>query len=52
MSGRQVLLHILPGDPGYGGEVLGLHLYSWAFIVFATIIAGQWDHVNLSSSSW
>lgn len=38
MSGRQVLLHILPGDPGYGGEVLGLHLYSWAFIVFATIL--------------
>ncbi|MDB4775872.1 disulfide bond formation protein B [Phycisphaerales bacterium] len=38
MSGRQVLLHILPGDPGYGDAVFGLHLYTWAFIVFSTII--------------
>jgi disulfide bond formation protein DsbB len=34
MSGRQVLLHILPGDPGYGSAVLGLHLYTWALITF------------------
>ena len=32
--GRQVLLHILPGDPGFGSPVLGLHLYTWCFIVF------------------
>jgi len=35
---RQVMLHILPGDPGYGAPVLGLHLYSWAFITFAVVI--------------
>lgn len=36
---RQVMLHILPGDTGYGPPVLGLHLYSWAFITFAIVIA-------------
>ena len=38
ISGRQTLLHILPGDPGYGGAVFGLHLYTWAFIVFIVVI--------------
>ncbi len=37
-SGRQVMLHILPGDAGYGAPFLGLHLYSWAFITFAVVI--------------
>lgn len=37
-GGRQVMLHILPGDGGYGAPVLGLHLYSWAFITFAVVI--------------
>jgi disulfide bond formation protein DsbB len=32
---RQVLLHIMPGDPGYGSPLLGYHYYSWAFIGFA-----------------
>ncbi|MBX9399538.1 disulfide bond formation protein B [Streptomyces sp. TRM72054] len=34
MSARQVLLHIVPPDPGYGSEILGLHLYTWALITF------------------
>ncbi len=34
-STRQILLHIAdPNDPGYGPAVLGLHLYTWAFITF------------------
>jgi len=37
-GGRQVMLHILPGDTGYGAPVLGLHMYSWAFITFAVVI--------------
>ena len=40
---RQILLHIspLPGEPsGYGSAVLGMHLYSWAAVVFVTAIAG------------
>lgn len=42
-SVRQVLLHIapVPGEPtGYGSAVLGMHLYSWAAVVFLTAIAG------------
>ncbi|MDP6987220.1 MAG: disulfide bond formation protein B [Phycisphaerales bacterium] len=37
-SGRQVLLHIMPGDTGYGSAVMGMHLYSWAVIVFVTVL--------------
>src|SRR5882757_10306724 len=28
---RQILLHIMPGDPGYGSALLGYHYYTWAF---------------------
>ncbi|MEX0697041.1 MAG: disulfide bond formation protein B [Dongiaceae bacterium] len=35
---RQVLLHIAPGDPGYGSPVLGLHYYTWAAVIFATAV--------------
>jgi disulfide bond formation protein DsbB len=35
---RQILLHIMPGDPGYGTALLGYHYYSWAFIGFAVAI--------------
>src|SRR5215475_2380519 len=35
---RQVLLHIMPGDPGYGSALLGYHYYSWAFVGFAAAI--------------
>jgi disulfide bond formation protein DsbB len=38
VSGRQILLHILPGDAGYGAELLGYHYYTWAFIAFAAAI--------------
>ena len=38
MSSRQVLLHILPGDPGYGSPVFGMHLYSWGVVVFLAVI--------------
>lgn len=34
-SGRQVLLHLAPGDPGYGAPFLGMHYYTWAFLLFA-----------------
>src|SRR4030081_542937 len=35
---RQILLHIMPGDPGYGSALLGYHYYTWAFIGFAVSI--------------
>jgi disulfide bond formation protein DsbB len=40
-SGRQVLLHILPGDPGFGSPVLGLHLYTWCLVTFGCQIAAS-----------
>jgi len=46
ISGRQILLHIASTtDPGYGTPVMGLHLYTWAFIVFATMIAVSGVHL-------
>src|ERR1700738_342023 len=39
VSTRQVLLHILPGDPGFGSPLLGLHLYTWWLIAFVCQIA-------------
>lgn len=39
VAARQVLLHIQPGDPGYGGTFLGLHFYTLAFICFVVLIA-------------
>jgi disulfide bond formation protein DsbB len=35
---RQVLLHVMPGDPGFGSALLGYHYYTWAFIGFAAAI--------------
>jgi len=37
-STRQVLLHVLPGDPGYGTALLGYHCYTLALIGFAISI--------------
>lgn len=40
ISLRQVALHIVPGSGSYGNAFFGLHFYTWAFILFALIIAG------------
>ena len=37
-STRQVLLHIMPDDPGYGTALLGYHYYTLALIGFAAAI--------------
>jgi disulfide bond formation protein DsbB len=34
ISIRWVLVHTVPPDPGYGEAVPGLHLYTWALLVF------------------
>ena len=40
-STRQILLHIAdPNDPGYGPEVFGWHLYTWALVTFVIAIVG------------
>jgi disulfide bond formation protein DsbB len=35
---RQVLLHIVPGTGSYGSPIMGMHLYSWAFVIFAATV--------------
>ena len=49
-SGRQTLLHILPGDAGFGSPVLGFHLYTWCLIAFACQIAAS--AVMLLATAW
>ena len=39
VSLRQVLLHALPGDAGFGTTFLELHFYTWAFIGYLGLIA-------------
>ena len=38
VASRQILLHITPSTPTFGSPVLGLHLYTWSFILFSIII--------------
>ncbi|MDY0075757.1 MAG: disulfide bond formation protein B [Bacteroidales bacterium] len=43
-SVRQILLHIapVPGEPtGFGSEVFGMHLYTWAALIFMASIIGS-----------
>lgn len=37
---RQVSLHVVPPDAGYGGTFFGLHYYTWAFVLFCAVILG------------
>ena len=49
-ASRQILLHILPGDAGFGSPAFGLHLYTWSFIAFSCQIATS--AVFLITSTW
>lgn len=40
VSLRQISLHIVPGTGSYGAPFLGMHYYTWAFMVFALVILG------------
>ena len=37
---RQVVLHVIPGSGAYGFPFLGLHLYTWVFILSNLVIIG------------
>jgi disulfide bond formation protein DsbB len=41
IASRQVLLHIMPGDEGYGSALLGYHFYTWALLGFVAAIAAS-----------
>lgn len=46
VSARQILLHVCSEtDPGYGTPVMGLHLYTWAFVVFAVMVLVSGIHL-------
>jgi len=38
VSLRQVLLHVAPGDLGYGDTFFHLHFYTWAFVGFVSLM--------------
>ncbi len=40
VSLRQVFLHILPGDKGFGKTFLELHFYTWAYLGYVGLLAG------------
>ncbi len=35
---RQVLLHILPSEPGFGPPILDIHMYTWSAILFCLVL--------------
>ena len=37
-SMRQTLLHIAPGDAGYGTALFGMHFYTWGFVAFVVMM--------------
>jgi disulfide bond formation protein DsbB len=41
ISMRQILLHIVPGSGSYGNAILGLHFYTWAFVLAVAIVIGS-----------
>ena len=50
VSLRQILLHVMPGDTGFGNTFLELHFYTWAFVGFFCLIAAQAILMMLPSS--
>jgi disulfide bond formation protein DsbB len=40
IASRQMLLHIAPGDAGYGSIFLGLHFYTWALVASIITVVG------------
>jgi disulfide bond formation protein DsbB len=40
IASRQILIHIVPGTGTYGHALLGLHFYSWAFVIFVVMVMG------------
>ncbi|WP_102922799.1 disulfide bond formation protein B [Streptomyces noursei] len=51
VSITQVLMHIVPPDPGYAGALFGLHLYTWAAITFASAVLAAGTALVLTHES-
>lgn len=53
---RQIGLHVIPGSPGFASPILGLHLYTWCFIIavagiFITALVLSLDKQYVSQSN-
>ncbi len=35
---RQIALHVIPGSGSYGNQFLGLHLYTWSFVIAMAVV--------------
>lgn len=49
IASRQMFLHIMPGDTGYGSAFLGLHFYTWTLIMSILIITAVAVVLTISS---
>ena len=49
---RQVSLHVIPGTPGYGSAIFGMHYYTWAFVLFAATILAVAVLMMLWNQAW
>ncbi|MBN3573516.1 disulfide bond formation protein B [Vibrio neptunius] len=49
---RQVSLHVIPGTPGYGSAIFGMHYYAWAFVLFAATILAVAVLMMLWNQAW
>lgn len=49
---RQVLLHILPGDTGYGSALFGVHFYTWSLITSVALLGFVALILLLSDRTW
>ena len=49
---RQVSLHVIPGTPGFGSPILGMHYYTWSFVIFTMAIAGVALLLLLWNKEW
>lgn len=38
ISVRQIFLHVIPGDIGYGIPLFGIHLYTWLFLLCVGVV--------------
>lgn len=58
---RQVALHVIPGTGAYGSSILGLHMYTWSFILAVLIIIAsafllgidqQYQDIGIKERPW
>lgn len=49
---RHMSLHVIPGTPPYGSAVLGMHYYTWAFVLFSATVFGVAVLLMMWNNEW